>query len=119
MPLEIHNYIWSGERLVQIESQPSHIDGVLDVVQNMRRSSNFTLEWEDIYSAYYECEEDGTITFFEGEGVEVANPGVWTYVVFVWLNDSKIDDLLSVVVTGGKKNDRAFNQVIRYRGIDG
>lgn len=82
MPLEIHNYIWSGERLVQIESQASHIDGVLDVVQNMRRSSNFTLEWEDIYSAYYECEEDGTITFFEGEGVEVANPGVWTYVVF-------------------------------------
>ena len=61
MPLEIHNYIWSGERLVQIESQPSHIDGVLDVVQDVRRSSN--LDWEDIYSAYYECEEDGTITF--------------------------------------------------------
>jgi hypothetical protein len=80
MPLEIHNYIWSGERLVQIESQPSHIDGVLDVVQDVRRSSN--LDWEDIYSAYYECEEDGTITFYEGESAEAGNPGVWTYVVY-------------------------------------
>jgi hypothetical protein len=80
MPLEIHNYIWSGERLVQIESQPSHIDGVLDVVQDVQRNSN--LDWEDIYSAYYECEEDGTITFYKGESAEAGNPGVWTYVVY-------------------------------------
>jgi hypothetical protein len=80
MPLAIHNYIWSGERLVQVESQPSHINGVLDVVQDVRRSSN--LDWEDIYSAHYECEEDGTITFYEGESAEAGNPGVWTYVVY-------------------------------------
>jgi hypothetical protein len=80
MPLEIHNYIWSGERLVQIETQPNHIDGVLDVIQNVRRSSD--LDWEDIYSAYYECEEDGTITFYEGESAEAGNPGVWTYVAY-------------------------------------
>lgn len=80
MPLEIHNYIWSGECLVQIETQPNHIDGVLDVIQNVRRSSD--LDWEDIYSAYYECEEDGTITFYEGESAEAGNPGVWTYVVY-------------------------------------
>ncbi|MGD1953517.1 MAG: DUF6883 domain-containing protein [Leptolyngbyaceae cyanobacterium] len=80
MPLEIHNYEWSGERLVQVETQPNHIDGVLDVIQNVRRSSD--LDWEDIYSAYYECEEDGTITFYEGESAEAGNPGVWTYVVY-------------------------------------
>lgn len=80
MHLEIHNYIWSRERLVQIESQPSHIDGVLDILQDVRRSSN--LDWEDIYSAHYECEEDGTITFYEGESAEAGNPGVWTYVVY-------------------------------------
>jgi hypothetical protein len=34
MPLEIHNYVWTGERLVQIESQPNHINGVLDVIQS-------------------------------------------------------------------------------------
>ena len=39
MPIIIHNYTWSGERLVQIESQPSHIDGVLDCVQDVRRNS--------------------------------------------------------------------------------
>lgn len=80
MPLEIHNYRWSGERLVQVETQPNHIDGVLDYIQNVRRSSD--LDWEDIYSAYYECEEDGTITFYEGESVEAGDPGVWIYVVY-------------------------------------
>jgi hypothetical protein len=65
---------------VRIESQPSHVDGVLDEIQNARRSSN--LDWEDIYSAYYKCEEDSTITFYEGEGAEAGNPGVWTYVVY-------------------------------------
>ncbi|AFY69321.1 hypothetical protein Pse7367_1023 [Thalassoporum mexicanum PCC 7367] len=34
MPLEIHNYILSETRLVQIESQPNHSDSVLDVIQN-------------------------------------------------------------------------------------
>jgi hypothetical protein len=80
MPLEIHNYTWSGERLVQVETQPNHINGILDVIQNLRRNSD--LDWSDIYSAYYECKEDGTITFYEGESVEAGNPGVWTYVVY-------------------------------------
>ncbi|MEP0746065.1 hypothetical protein NC994_10120 [Trichocoleus sp. AS-A1] len=80
MPLEIHNYIWSGVRLVQIETQSNHIDGVLDEIQGVRKSS--ALDWEDIYSANYECEEDGTITFYEGASAEAGNPGVWTYVVY-------------------------------------
>jgi hypothetical protein len=80
MPLEIHNYVWSGERLVQIETQLNHIDGVLDVIQGVRRSSG--LDWENIYSAYYECEEESTITFYEGESAGAGNPGVWTYVVY-------------------------------------
>ncbi|AFY41355.1 DUF6883 domain-containing protein [Nostoc sp. PCC 7107] len=80
MSLEIHNYIWSGKRLVQIETQSHHIDGILDVIQNVRKSSN--LDWEDIYSANYKCEEDSTTTFYEGESAEAGNPGVWTYVVY-------------------------------------
>jgi hypothetical protein len=79
MSLEIHNYRLSGQRLVQIESQTSHIDGVLDRVQGTRRNSD--LDWEDIYSTYYECEEDSTITFYEGESAEAGSPGIWTYVV--------------------------------------
>ncbi|BAY19270.1 hypothetical protein NIES21_51300 [Anabaenopsis circularis NIES-21] len=80
MSLEIHNYNWSGKRLVQIETQSHHIDGLLDVIQNVRKSSN--LDWNDIYSAHYECDDDSTITFYEGESAEVGNPGVWTYVVY-------------------------------------
>lgn len=80
MPLEIHNYILSEQRLVQIETQPNHIDGVLSEIQEVRRNSDS--DWEDIYSACYECEEDRTITFYEGESAQAGNPGVWTYVVY-------------------------------------
>lgn len=102
MPLEIHNYIWRGVRLVQIETQPNYLDGVLDIIQDVRRSSS--LDWEDIYSANYKCEEDGTVTFYEGESVEAGSPGVWTYVVYDCLEgeeevvrNSKIDVLATLL----------------------
>ena len=31
---------------------------------------------------FYECEEDGTTTFYEGKSAEAGNPGIWTYVVY-------------------------------------
>ena len=102
MSLEIHNYIWRGVRLVQIETQPNHLDSVLDIIQDVRRSSS--LDWEDIYSANYKCEEDGTVTFYEGESVEAGSPGVWTYVVYDCLEgeeevvrNSKIDVLATLL----------------------
>lgn len=39
-------------------------------------------EWEDVYSAYYDCEDDGTVTFYEGESAEAGNPGIWTSMVY-------------------------------------
>lgn len=102
MSLAIHNYTWRGVRLVQIETQPNHLDGILDIIQDVRRSSS--LDWEDIYSANYECEEDGTVTFYEGESVEAGSPGVWTYVVYDCLEgeeevvrNSKIDVLATLL----------------------
>lgn len=80
MALELHNQILREQRLVQIETQANHINGVLDVIQGIRKNSD--LDWEDILSAYYECEEDGTITFYEGESTQAANPGIWTYVFY-------------------------------------
>jgi hypothetical protein len=81
MSFEIHNFIWEEVRLVQVDTQPHHITGVLaeirDVLDNYSDS-----EWEDIHSAYYECEQDGTITFYESESAEEGNPGIWTYVVY-------------------------------------
>jgi hypothetical protein len=80
MTLELHNFIWEEERLVQVETQPHHIAGVLAAIQETMNDSD--CEWEDVYSAYYECEDDGTITFYEGESAEEDNPGIWTYVVY-------------------------------------
>ena len=96
MSINLHNFIWEGVRLVQVETQPHHIAGVLAEIRNTLENSD--CEWEDIYSASYECEEDGTTTFYEGvypepldfargsrsrrESAEAGNPGIWTYVVY-------------------------------------
>ena len=80
MALELHNFIWSEERLVQVETQSHHIAGVLAEVRDTLLNSD--CNWEDIYSAYYECEEDGTITFYEAECAKAGNPGIWTYMVY-------------------------------------
>lgn len=80
MGIELHNFIWEEERLVQVETQPHHIAGVLASIRDTLENSD--CEWEDVYSAYYECEEDGTTTFYEAESAEAGNPGIWTYVVY-------------------------------------
>jgi|GEM_PF-872116 len=80
MPLRLHNFEWEGERLVQRETEPHHIAGVLGEIRQTLENSD--CDWEDVYSAYYECEEDGTVTFYEGESAEAGNPGIWTYVVY-------------------------------------
>ena len=78
--LELHNFEWEGERLVQVETQPHHITGVLGSIRETLAMSD--CDWDDILSAYYECEEDETITFYESEVVDMGNPGIWTYVVY-------------------------------------
>ncbi|GAB4218355.1 MAG: hypothetical protein OHK0012_26920 [Synechococcales cyanobacterium] len=80
MPIELHNFIREGVRFVQIETQPHHIAGVLSKIREVLQGSD--CEWEDIYSAYYNCAEDGTTTFYEGESAEAGKPGIWTYVVY-------------------------------------
>jgi hypothetical protein len=80
MGIELHNFYWEQERLVQVETQPHHVAGLL---ANIRETlANSDAEWEDIYSAYYECPEDGTVTFYEAESAEAGRPGIWTYMVY-------------------------------------
>lgn len=65
---------------MQVETQPHHMAGLL---ANIRETlANSDAEWEDIYSAYYECPEDGTVTFYEAESAEAGRPGIWTYMVY-------------------------------------
>ena len=80
MALELHNFIWEEQRLVQVETQPHHLAGVLAEVREVFEDSD--CDWDDIYSAYYECEDDGTTTFYEAESAEAGNPGIWTYMVY-------------------------------------
>ena len=80
MALELHNFIWEEERLVQVETQPHHIAGVLAEVRQILEENE--LDWDEIYSAYYECEEDGTTTFYEAESADAGSPGIWTYMVY-------------------------------------
>lgn len=80
MSIELHNFTWEGVRLVQVETQPHHIAGVLSNIRETLKSSDCA--WEDIYSAYYDSEEDGTTTFYEGESAEAGKPGIWTYIVY-------------------------------------
>jgi hypothetical protein len=80
MILELHNFEWEGERLVQVETQPHHLAGISTTIQDILDNSD--CEWDDIFSAYYECEDDSTITFYESEIVDGGNPRIWTYVVY-------------------------------------
>ncbi len=80
MALELHNFIWEEERLVQVETQPHHLAGILAVIREMIEDNE--LDWDALYSAYYECEEDGTTTFYEAESAEAGSPGIWTYMVY-------------------------------------
>lgn len=80
MAIELHNFVWEEERLVQVETRSHHIAGVLANVRSTLENSD--CNWEDIYSAYYECETDGTVTFYEAESAEAGQPGIWTYMVY-------------------------------------
>lgn len=80
MTLELHNFIWEQQMLIQVESQPHHLAGVLTEVRQILDETD--CDWDEIFSAYYECEEDGTTTFYEAESADAGSPGIWTYVVY-------------------------------------
>lgn len=80
MSIELHNFIWEEVRFVQVETQSHHLAGVLSEIRDTMENSD--CEWEDIYSACYESEEDSTVTFYEGESAEAAQAGIWTYVIY-------------------------------------
>ncbi|MEL7011556.1 MAG: hypothetical protein AAFY50_16980 [Cyanobacteria bacterium J06648_1] len=80
MVVEVHNFIYEKVRLIQVETLEHHFNGVTGEIQDIL--DNTDCEWEDIYSAYFECEKDGTVTYFENESIESGNPGIWTYIIY-------------------------------------
>lgn len=82
MAIRLHSFVSSGKRYIQLESQPHHITGIFRTL--MRFSKNMhhcTLP--DVESAYFRCEEDGTITFYQAESSDGCHcAGIWTYLVY-------------------------------------
>lgn len=80
MAIQLHSFVSTEKRYVQVESQLHHIIGIYKkIVQTQAMRS---CKIADIYSAYYECEEDGTITFYQAELPKLGQPGIWTYLVY-------------------------------------
>jgi hypothetical protein len=77
MAIRLHSFISSGKRYIQVETQPQHVIGIF---RKIMRSKNM---FGDIYNAYYECEKDGTITFYQAQRPDKScNPGIWSYLVY-------------------------------------
>ncbi|WP_322664728.1 hypothetical protein [Dendronalium sp. ChiSLP03b] len=80
MVIYLHNFIISRKRYIQIESQPHHITGIFRTLVNSK--NNYGCELNNINSAYYKCEAEGTVSFYQAYKTETENPGIWTYVVY-------------------------------------
>lgn len=81
MAIRLHSFISSGKRYIQVETQPYHITSIFRTIMRSKNMSG--CEFADIYSAYYECDKDGTITFYQAKRPDNScNPGIWTYLVY-------------------------------------
>ncbi|GAA6621277.1 hypothetical protein [Scytonema sp. NUACC26] len=76
MAIRLHSYVSSGKRYIQVESQPSHITNIFKRLIHLKNA-------RDVKNVCFECEEDGTITFYEAATTsELAQSGIWTYLVY-------------------------------------
>jgi hypothetical protein len=129
MAIKLHSFVVSGKRYIQVESQPLHITGILRKMKDLAklRASNIN----DILNAYYYCEEDGTVTFYQADKAELKNHGIWTYMLYECpdgqekvFSDSKIDASLKPLyrlLAGDKLFQETIdiNQYLQYRYQEG
>ncbi len=81
MAIRLHSFVISKKRYIQIETQPHHLTGLYKKI--MFSARNIPLwQFSDTESAYFESEEDGTITFYQAISTDTASPGIWTYMVY-------------------------------------
>ncbi|MBA3921223.1 MAG: hypothetical protein H0X31_05735 [Nostocaceae cyanobacterium] len=78
MSIQLHSFISSAKRYIQVESQPHQIVGIFKKITCAKSYRSFVLESAN---TCYECEEDATITFYQA-GSSVSPPGIWTYLVY-------------------------------------
>ncbi|BAY11865.1 hypothetical protein [Calothrix sp. NIES-2098] len=80
MAIRLHGFLSSPKRYIQIESQPHHITAIFKRILNFQCLHR--CEFVDVHNAYYECEADGTITFYQAKQDETCESGIWTYLVY-------------------------------------
>ncbi len=81
MAIRLHSLVITKKRYIQVETQPHHLTGIYKKI--MLDSRNVPLwQFSDIESAYYENEEDGTITFYQAVSTDTASAGIWTYMSY-------------------------------------
>ncbi|BAZ04206.1 hypothetical protein [Calothrix sp. NIES-3974] len=80
MAIQLHSFTSVRKRYVQVETQPYYITGVFRKIQQIINVRG--CDFVDVRSAYYECPEDGTVTFYLAQDSEVDKPGIWTYLAY-------------------------------------
>lgn len=81
MAIRLHSLVITKKRYIQVETQPHHLTGIYKKI--MFGSRNIPLwQFSDTKSAYFESEEEGTITFYQAVSSDTASPGIWTYMVY-------------------------------------
>ncbi len=63
MAIRLHGFFSSPKRYVQIDSQPHHVTGIFQRITQFQ--SLHHCQFSEVNNAYYECEADGTITFYQ------------------------------------------------------
>lgn len=128
MAIRLHGFLSSPKRYVQIESQPYHITGIFKKIMHFQRLQR--CELSDVHHAYYECESDGTITFFQAKKDETCESGIWTYLVYECLQneeqiftDTSINTTISPLqeLLAGKKLPQVtlnIHEYLKYKNND-
>ena len=122
MAIRLHSFVITKKRYIQIENQPHHLTGIYKKI--MFSSRNIPLwQFTDTESAYFESEEDGTITFYQALSTDTASPGIWTYMVYdcpegeeVVLTDSSFNTSIQPLqeLFAGQKIEKSAVDIYEY-----
>ncbi|MEC4815499.1 MAG: hypothetical protein SAK29_19815 [Scytonema sp. PMC 1069.18] len=128
MAIRLHGFISNGKRYIQVENQLCHITGIFrNLMCSGRKIHSSTAK--NAESVYFECEEDGTITFYQAANNDMVESGIWTYLVYECLEDqetvfldSSIDTsthLLKQLFAGKKLLQETIdiNEYLRYQSV--
>lgn len=122
MAIRLHSFIVTKKRYIQVETQAYHLTGIYRKI--MDSSRNIPLwQFTDTESAYFESQEDGTITFYQARSNDAGSAGIWTYMVYdcpereeIVLTDSSFNTSIQPLkeLFAGKKIEKSAVDIYEY-----